>query len=551
MDQQISDQAISTYLEQVRASGVMGKSERRLRLLEHLITMEAKGEGDTLKAYTIGLDVFEKADDFDPAEDSSVRVEMGRLRSALGLFEGSDFADTDLVVEVPVGTYRPSLSMREQNATPAPEAVSEPPAKKRRSVLWGALVAVLCAILALDWFFLHDREVASDGDYAVRIALQRFDGNNAVAAEVESALRRGLVRSPHVTVLSTPTANVRRSGADFVLRGLITSEGVGADRVDAELVNVATDRVVWAKSLVLDDDPNFDDRMAEALGNELRVRLFGASKDILEGRDPDTLSPEQLFVMATWVPGPAMNAVEWELERVALMRMALEKDPDYGAAHSVMADKLAYLANVYSPSDTEELREQAAYHAKRAMELAPLDSDVVFNVAQSQWHSGRIGDAHVSMQRVVELDPGHDLARFLTIVIPYSCAVPPGDVLREAISFDASLSADNPIRWLTLTWIAWLHTHRGDFDLALNAERRASVIFEIPYTFMRHAMLLNRLGQPDAAAAIIKQQKANWPDISPEHFANVTVPRLCQEVPEERRFIENYEALAAAMKDRL
>jgi len=77
------------------------------------------------------------------------------------------------------------------------------------------------------------------------------------------------------------------------------------------------------------------------------------------------------------------------------------------------------------------------------------------------------------------------------------------------------------------------------------------LIFEIPYTFMRHAMLLNKLGRPDEAVAIIKRQQANWPDIDPNHFASVTVPRLCSENFEEKRFISNYEELSLAMDGRL
>ena len=557
MDNSVSDKAIITYLEQVRASGVMGKSARRLRLLEYLITTEARGDGETLKAYTIGLDVFEKSDDFDPAEDSSVRVEMGRLRSALALFEGSTFNDVALEVEVPVGTYRPNITLRDTEAesdesdetTTAPVTEQQTPRMRHRRAGVAVIAMVIFTALAGAWYYIAAQRAVDDG--RVRIALTPFEGNPELATAVESALRRSLARNQRVSVLSTPVESVRRVDAHFVLHGLITDEWNGKDRVSVELVNVATDRVVWAHSAVLDETLDFDSSVGQAHGNELRVRLVGASKEMLEGRDPETLAPEQLFVMATWSPGVTTNTVEWEMERIALMELALEKDPDYGAAHAVMADKLAHLANVYGPSNTDELNERLNLHARRAIELSAFDPDVIFNVAQARWHVGKIEEATALMNRVLELDPSHDLARFLSLVIPYTCTVPPGHVLQEAISFDNQLSADNPIRWLTLSWIAALHTQRGDTLLALNAERRAAVLFEVPYSFMRHAMLWAKVGDADVAETIIRQQRINWPEISPAHFAEVTVPRLCHESPESSRFIQDYESLAATLVNRL
>jgi len=394
LDNSVSDKAIITYLEQVRASGVMGKSARRLRLLEYLITTEARGDGETLKAYTIGLDVFEKSDGFDPAEDSSVRVEMGRLRSALALFEGSTFNDVALEVEVPVGTYRPNITLRDTEAesdesdetTTAPVTEQQTPRMRHRRAGVAVIAMVIFTALAGAWYYIAAQRAVDDG--RVRIALTPFEGNPELATAVESALRRSLARNQRVSVLSTPVESVRRVDAHFVLHGLITDEWNGKDRVSVELVNVATDRVVWAHSAVLDETLDFDESVGQAHGNELRVRLVGASKEMLEGRDPETLAPE-----------------------------------DYGAAHAVMADKLAHLANVYGPSNTDELHERLNLHARRAIELSAFDPDVIFNVAQARWHVGKIEEATALMNRVLELDPSHDLARFLSLVKRRSASI--------------------------------------------------------------------------------------------------------------------------------
>ncbi|MEJ8562560.1 hypothetical protein QTO30_15900 [Yoonia sp. GPGPB17] len=71
------EEQIAEYLRCVAASEVLGKSERRLHLLEYLIRAELGGVGESLKAYAIGIDALNKPDDYDPSIDSSVRVEMG------------------------------------------------------------------------------------------------------------------------------------------------------------------------------------------------------------------------------------------------------------------------------------------------------------------------------------------------------------------------------------------------------------------------------------------------------------------------------------------
>lgn len=543
-----SEKQISDYLERVRASGALGKSNRRFFLLEHLIRAEAEGSGGQLKAYSIGLDIFGKGPDFDPQSDSVVRVEIGRLRTAIAVFESSEFADCDLQVDIPKGTYRPTLTNREIDAHRAKNVTYDAiPALsyafKPRMLIAAAVLGSVCVALAvfgLGWF------VTPKGDSRIAVQLDDFSGSRG--PETATILRRGLSNNKALSVLLAPQNGGNHPDAAFIVRGSV-QVAPGDTQIDIELINAQTDAISWSKTIQIDERKDFNKAVSERIGRELRVRLFGASKELLEGRDPETLTPEQLFVMGTWVPGPAINAVEWELERVQLMEIALRKDPDFGAAHSVVADKLAYLANVYGPSNTPELLKKATWHAQRAMELAPLDANVVFNVAQSQWHSGSIAQSLATMKRVTELDPNHALARFLARMIPYSCAAAPDSVVEQAIAFDDALSADNPIRWLTLTWIAWLHAYRGDFTLALEAEQRAALIFEIPYTFMRHAMLLNKLGRPEQAATVIERQKSNWPDIDPAHFSSVTIPRLCSEQPDNARFIELYADLETALEN--
>ena len=107
------------------------------------------------------------------------------------------------------------------------------------------------------------------------------------------------------------------------------------------------------------------------------------------------------------------------------------------------------------------------------------------------------------------------------------------------------------MRWVTLTWIGWLHFNRDEYEQALEAEKRSAQIFQIPYTVMRHAAVLSKLGRNDEAAELLRSQKNNWPNISPDHFADKTMPKLCKDFPGETKMIGFYKGLADAMKGRL
>ena len=381
---------------------------------------------------------------FDPSLDSSVRVAIGRLRTALSLFEQSPFADTDIIVDIPVGTYRPKMKQRTAVALAMPTT-----GRSWTRIATGAVVAASLVIAALIWTgaLFSSQSGAND---AIVIEIEAFSGDTALSDTVSTSLRRALSRNQAITVAADQVIGQISDETDLVLQGATNLRQDNRAFIALELLSVATQNIVWAKAIELDNDAFLPGRVTQVLGSELRIRVFGATKLELEQRDPKTLSPEQLFVMATWVPGPAMNAVEWELERVRLMGIALEKDPDFGSAHSVMADKLAYLANVYGPSNTEALRRDALVHAQSANELSPLNPDVMFNVAQAMWHSGQIGASRAVMRR-----------------------------------------------------------------------------------------------------AMILSQRRNWPGIDPDHFAHVTVPRLCSENQNHPELIRNYEELANNIRDKI
>ena len=563
MDTNNTEEALRV-LDRILDSESFKSSPALQNILKYVVNEELEGRGEQLKAFSIGIDAMGRPHSFDPQTDPVVRVNFGRLRSALASYYANEGRSDEIILTVPKGAYRPKFVSAEK-LIQSSGSFAEKSARLRSKNIW-IPIAIACLVLALLAYLLvvqpslNRDGIIGDGFDASTITVEireverinQPETEKEEARNVTRALRRALSRNEALSIIfadAEPLTGSASRKRDFIISSYVQRIGE-KKQVSIELVNGHTRTVVWARTQELENaavQPD-DSSIVDAFVRELNTQIFGASIKALEGRDPSTLSAQQLFVLATWVPGPAKNSLAWEKQRVQLARMALEKDPEYGPAYSVIADKLAYLSSVDGPSNTEENVEEAGRSAQRALELSPGDANVMFNVAQYNWHTGHLRMAIRSMRRVLELDPNHALAGFFLIVIPYTCSPAPEDVLEAAIKFDQSLGPDNPIRWVTLTWLGWLHLNRGELELALDAEERAAQIFQIPYTVMRRATVLNELGRTNEAAQLVRGQLANWPNIDPEHFSQFTMPRLCSQYPHEKKMIGFYENLARSTK---
>lgn len=126
--------AIRAQLERITQSEVFRQSERQRRFLSYIVEQSLNGNTGRLKGYTIGIDVFDKGTDFDPSLDSIVRVEAGRLRSKLRDYY-QDFGALDrIIIDVPKGSYAPSISRAPKRFAAGQDAARTGPAKHPNSI---------------------------------------------------------------------------------------------------------------------------------------------------------------------------------------------------------------------------------------------------------------------------------------------------------------------------------------------------------------------------------------------------------------------------------
>lgn len=565
--------AVEHQIEAILASEDFVSAPKMRALLRYLVDATLAGDAERLKGYAIGVDVFERGTAFDPATDPIVRVQAGRLRKLLETYYRTAGQDDPIRIEIPKGAYAVEFLAGPGAADTASAAAAEGTAETTRDAAASevpyawietirsplaqlAALGVLLLATVLGVALLHQNgakpvapqpapSASAPRADAITLAvlpfksMSRDDSHIPFADGLTDALTTALSRIKSIALASRTSAFQYREAADlrrvgealgvrYILEGGLQHDGQRI-RLNVQLIDAQTGAHLWAQEYdrSASDELAAQSELVAALAAEMRPQLFTAAKRAIETLPPESATAWQLYLQSTWMPGEARNSLAWEKERIALATRALALDPGLGQADSVLADKLAYLANVDPPSDTEEARTSAAEHARRALELAAGDSDAMFNISIHHWHAGRIAESLSATRRTLELDPNHVLARFLVKAVPYTCSDAPAEVIGELAAFDAALAPDNPVRWLTLYWIGRLHLNNNDLEKARDAGWRADQIFRSPDSFYQLAAILVQLGETEAAVAQINQQRANWPNLDPRHYAGAVVARRC------------------------
>ena len=145
-------EATQAQIQRILQSKALRTSEVHRNLLSYLAEKSLSGTADSLKEYTVGLDVFSKPSSYDPRQESTVRMHVARLRQKLSEYYRTEGVDDSILVDLPKGAFKLTFEPREVR----PEAVPEPAIVAVRR-FWErkeiALAAALLLALGLAVYF--------------------------------------------------------------------------------------------------------------------------------------------------------------------------------------------------------------------------------------------------------------------------------------------------------------------------------------------------------------------------------------------------------------
>lgn len=100
---------IESHLSAVLASRSFASSKRCRDFLEYVARLTLNGQTASIKERTIAADVFGRVADYEPDEDSLVRVRAKELRKRLTQYYENEGAASPIRIELPVGSYVPQF----------------------------------------------------------------------------------------------------------------------------------------------------------------------------------------------------------------------------------------------------------------------------------------------------------------------------------------------------------------------------------------------------------------------------------------------------------
>lgn len=226
-------------LDAVCSSALFVRSPRHQRLLHYLVEESLADRLANLREIHLGVHVFGRpAANFDPATDAIVRVEASRLRARLQRFYASEGSEQRVHIQLPLGSYIPTLSWRAAQPIHRDEGATLP----------------VVAVLPLDTL----ENVASSGSSDIDAwsdalteeitdTLARLPDIRVVART--SAMRFKGVRSDIREIAKSLSANV-------LIEGSLQREGDQL-RAIAQIITAKNGLHLWSDSVVGDVNKRF------------------------------------------------------------------------------------------------------------------------------------------------------------------------------------------------------------------------------------------------------------------------------------------------------
>jgi hypothetical protein len=105
----IANEAIREELSHMLESPIFAQSDRLARFLRFTVETTLAGQGETLKEYLIGTEVYDRKPPYHPSVDSIVRSEARRLRNKLRQYYESVGKDDPVFIYYRTGSYVPAF----------------------------------------------------------------------------------------------------------------------------------------------------------------------------------------------------------------------------------------------------------------------------------------------------------------------------------------------------------------------------------------------------------------------------------------------------------
>jgi TolB-like protein len=516
-------------LDRLLASPEFDASERNRRFLRHVVEETLAGRGARIKAYSIATGAFGRGDDFDPQQDSIVRIEAARLRRALEHFYLKQIETSRVWITIPKGAYVPEFIFTAARPPPDPVIQSRP-----RTALHRATPRVLVENFELQGPSellprierVLTRQVIATLTPFTELFVYGFDTTDLLSTENRYPRGREQL-TINYRLFGTISISAEALQLELLLQDAEDSRFVWAQTFERDL-EIPTDslRIVGlckeiagnvARVLALRD--GILDSQARETANDAPQNLSGYQKlldfqDYWRTLDPDLYQPLRLDLEAT-----------------------VAEDPRFASAFACLSLLYSDAARYrYDVSDTcVEPLDRAMDLAQRAIHIKPNSSCAYRARAVAEWFSGRPENSLATLRTARMLNPNDpevlaELGFRCAMRMNWETALP---LIKDAYERNPRQSGQYRMG------LFLYHFAKGEFELALQ-ETAAINTPGIAYVHLAAAAALSRLDRTDEARA--RLEKAS-------RLAPALLMRLAQDLAFRQLHPDLSDPILAALDD--
>jgi adenylate cyclase len=378
--------AVCEQLARIVNSPRFISSARLCRFLMHIVNRTIHGDLDSLKEFSIALEVFDRASDYDPNIDAIVRVEARRLRAKLKEYYEGPGRNDPVLIGLRPGRYVPIFRWLDPHPQGQPHEIGAPIAH---------LAASVVVLPFVNMSPEPEQDYFCDGISEEIINLLTHIPGLKVIARSSAFQFKGMP----VDIREVG----RRLDADVAIEGSVRKAGDHL-RITAQASETEYGHQLWSETFARKVNGIFaiQEEIAQAVGGLLRLHMPELLPRLrLAHRD---LEPYTRYVKARVL----VYQQSPETLRAALrqLREVIEAFPDYAPAYSGIAEANGHLALFGFVSGRAVFPEMKAT-AERGYALDPESGETCTVLGGVRaWFEYRRDEAYRLYDRALKLQPG-------------------------------------------------------------------------------------------------------------------------------------------------
>lgn len=257
---------IENHIRELEDLGIVSKHNGHQRLLRFLVDETLAGRGSALNAYAVGVDGLGKGENFDPAADSSLRVAMHTVRTALKNYYAGR-PEAPVQIDLPRGSYRVNFSFAyapaEKTQSPSPpsprdDMASERAARRNWKLMGAGVIGIFLIVVIGAWAHQHYMMAAycADARPIVKVAVNGGIG----AARFKGAVEEYLAYYP-ITALNDngaqPCADIPQYDLQLAAVSTNPSQEGESDDYTLRMVDRFNNKLLWARTYEAQQNPYY------------------------------------------------------------------------------------------------------------------------------------------------------------------------------------------------------------------------------------------------------------------------------------------------------